>query len=149
MNLERLLDYCIYSDTTDQFCSQKSLKLNGFCDNHQHHLNQIKTFIEKETKLCVKIIKIHLDNNSNETLRINKAKEVIKLFDFLCKHKTFVHNQPGFKNIVLNKLYEFEEDKDIIDIDKYLSELFPLIFNENKNNNDNVIYDDNKIIICI
>jgi len=133
MNQKTILDYCIYSDINDDFCSQPSLKLNGFCDSHQNCVNNIKPFIDKEKELCAKTIKAYFKSLESAIGRVNRGKLIAEIFEFICKHKGFIFNHTNLANTLLTKLYEFENDNDVINTQKYIRELFPLLSSENTN----------------
>jgi hypothetical protein len=148
-----VLDYCIYSDIENDFCSAVSEKRNGFCNTHQHYVTNIEPFLRKEKEICVSTVKSYLSSVELASGRINKAKIVNELFAFLCKHKTFMYTNNNFANTILNKLYEFgETDKDLINTDQYIMELFPFLSAELNthdncyNNKEICENDDNHII---
>lgn len=131
MNPEKILDYCIYVDN-NQFCSLESKQLNGFCDKHQNFLSEIDYYKKQDRQLCISIIKQYLCDSKNAHGRHNKASITIKIYDFLCRHKYFIHNNENLEKVVLERLYHFDKiDKDIIDAQKYIRQLFPLLFDEN------------------
>lgn len=133
MNQETILDYCIYSDIDDDFCSQPSSKLNGFCDGHQNCVTNIQPFINKEKELCVKTIKTYFTSLEATTGRINRGNIIAEIFEFISKHKGFIFNHKNLANTLLVKLYEWENDTDVINTQKYIREIFPLLFTENNN----------------
>lgn len=128
MDPTKALDHCIYY--ADNFCEKPSLLLNGLCENHQEHISNIGQLITNEKIITSNVIRKYM-NDMKLNNRENKILYVNQLFEFLCKHKKFIIDHETFKNTLLEKLCEFDElESESVNTKKYLSILFPLIFDE-------------------
>lgn len=72
-------------------------------DNHEDVDNRV----EARNGEVVKQIKQYLNESENTIGRENKQLVVIKLLDFLLKHRDFVFNNIRFKETVKNKIIQF------------------------------------------
>lgn len=119
------------------FCNKYSEIYNHFCDEHKtNDQNVITQSIQSHCRAVTKTICDGLSKIENVKGRVNKAKECSKVFDVFCKNKWYINEYPLFKNRILMKLIEFDEDSnlqdkqisDILNIDYYKHDLFPDLF---------------------
>ncbi|AYV76753.1 MAG: hypothetical protein Terrestrivirus14_2 [Terrestrivirus sp.] len=119
------------------FCNKYSEVYNHFCDEHKtNNQNVITQSIQNHCQAVTKTIKSGLSKVENVSGMVNKAKECSKVFDVFCKNKWYINKYPSFKNQILMKLMDFDEDdnlqdkqiSDALNINYYKHDLFPDLF---------------------
>lgn len=136
-----MLSNCSYHDLIDDnpiFCKAPSELKNGLCNIHQHHINNIEDILDYEKRYTVTTVKAFLKDSEKAVGKVNKAIICEKIYSTLALHKNFLIMHEKFRQTVLEKLFEFDEEADenimnILQTDKFKRELFPEIFNNSEN----------------
>jgi hypothetical protein len=132
-------EYCIYHHHYASPCNKISELKNQFCNIHQCYATDhvaINNFISQDNRRCISVAKYLVEKANNKVNVKDKANCAIDSFDYFCKNKRFLFRHKMLQQVVLDKLQEFAKESYIIenniDLQKYITELFPNL-EDNKN----------------
>lgn len=134
MNPENAFQYC-FAYEGEEPCTNRSIRKNGYCDDHQQYAGNLNLFTSQNNRYCSKLIKKQLDEVKEAKGKTTKAGICRKIFDFLLTRQKFLLDNIKFSDTVLNKLLELRSDKIdpmILYPEYYIVKMFPYYATSNE-----------------
>lgn len=139
MDPNKLNGYCrfMFSGVHGGCCEKKLDNFSGLCNEHKNQ--SITKKIEYDyVSYSIKNKITDIGEKPTKSAKIRAAKDI---FNLLCKHKQYLYDHEKFRNVILGKIFEFNE---VFDTTCYLEELFPFFKHPKQDQGDDTIFE-----ICI